>query len=34
MNYERMENQLRATQNVLASEREDSIVRRDSWAAY
>jgi hypothetical protein len=34
LKYERMENQLRATQDVLAVEREDSRATKDSWVAY
>jgi hypothetical protein len=34
LNYERMENELRATQDMLTMEREDNRWTRDSWAAY
>jgi hypothetical protein len=34
LNYERMKNELRATQDVLTAEREDNRATRDSWASY
>jgi hypothetical protein len=34
MNYERMENQLRATQDTLTVEREDNRAMRELWTAY
>jgi hypothetical protein len=34
LNYDRVQDQLRATQDKLATEREDNTATRDSWATY